>query len=354
MNISSKWLSVAILLIILLGIGVHGVNAQQTMSVNNTRVNLRSSPTVSSENILSTVPENTRVTVIQRRGSWYEVRLPDGQQGWISQWLLTPVSTGSPDHSAPQPQSQSQILTSRPKDAASVLPSPSQFVNTDNMILIPAGTYTVGSSEAEIQQVSAQWQAKIDMFTDEVAQEQIPVAEFYIDAYEVTNAQYYEFVKATRYPPPSYWHDGFYPAGTDNHPVTFVSWADAAAYAQWAGKRLPTNEEWEVAARGRNGNIFPWGASYDQQRVNLNYAQSGIAAVGSSADDVSAFGVYDLGGNVMEWTMTQYGQENDFFVVKGGSWVSEPFVARGANKTPSQVDYRLDHLGFRCAKSEGN
>ena len=277
MKRSAKWLRILIMLVFLVGMTGQLLNAQQLMQVNNTRVHLRSSPEVTSDNILSTVPENTRATVVQRRGAWYEVRLPNGQQGWISQWLLTPDTSGSPGESVAQPQT----LETRPKNAASVLPSPPQFVNIDDMIHIPAGTYIVGSSQAEIQRVSTQWNAKLDMFTDELTKEQVRVSDFYIDAYEVTNADYYEFVDATRYPPPPDWNDGFYKAGTDNHPVTFITWEDAAAYAQWAGKRLPTTEEWEVAARGRNGNLFPWGASCSTQNVNVKYAGSGIVLNGN-------------------------------------------------------------------------
>jgi formylglycine-generating enzyme required for sulfatase activity len=143
-----------------------------------------------------------------------------------------------------------------------------------------------------------------------------------------------------------------YPEGTGNHPVTFVSWDDADTYAKWAGKRLPTAEEWEVAARGLNGRIFPWGNAYEAQRVNVNHPDSGTVAVGSSPDDVSELKVYDLGGNVMEWTMTQYGNQKDVFVLKGSSWATKPFEARGANQTPGYAEYRLGHVGFRCAKSK--
>lgn len=357
MKVSTPFLKVIPLTMLLLAIGSgHAVLAQQIFIVSNTLVNLRSRPTTASDNVLATIPENTRVTAIQRRGAWYEVRLPDGREGWISQWLLTPDPSSvpaaviRPADTTPQPQATT--TATQPKNAASALPSPTQAGNLDDMIRIPAGTYIVGSSQSEIEQVSSQWNAKIDMFTDELERRQVTISEFLIDAHEVTNAEYYDFMEATRYPPPPHWTDGFYPAGTDTHPVTFITWDDAAAYAQWAGKRLPTNDEWEVASRGRAGNVFPWGASYSNQQVNLNYAQDGIAEVGSSRDDVSEFGVYDMGGNVMEWTMTQYGGDREFFVVKGGSWVSEPFVARGANQTPSHVDYRLDHLGFRCVKSQ--
>jgi len=335
------WYPVCIILAFLLGVSPQMLNAEQVLYVNNTRVNLRSSPTTSSDNILSTVPEDTPVTVVQRRGAWFEVRLPDGQQGWISQWVLT----------ARDMVVQSQPLTNQVNSPSSPLPAPPPPARTDDMVYIPAGTYIVGSSQAEIQQVSTQWDAKIDMFTDELEKEQVTVSGFYIDTYEVTNAEYREFVEATRYPPPPHWSDGAYPVGTDNYPVIFVSWEDAAAYAQWSGKRLPTAEEWEIAARGQDALTFPWGTSYARQKVNLNYTETGISPVGTSPEDVSEFGVYDMGGNVMEWTMTQYDNSRDFFVVKGGSWVSEPFVARGANRTPSHVEYRLDHLGFRCVKS---
>jgi formylglycine-generating enzyme required for sulfatase activity len=100
-----------------------------------------------------------------------------------------------------------------------------------------------------------------------------------------------------------------------------------------------------------NGHIFPWGNTYDQQHVNINTSQGGVMPVGSSPDDISEFKVYDMGGNVMEWTMTQYEGDKDYFILKGSSWATNPFEARGANQTPGHAEYRLGHIGFRCVKS---
>ena len=190
-----------------------------------------------------------------------------------------------------------------------------------------------------------------DVFVTEIPRKTITFRGFYIDQYEVTNAQYKEFVDDTLYPPPPHWENGLYSQNTENHPVTFVSWDDAHAYAEWAGKRLPTAAEWELAARGLQGQTFPWGATFDSQQVNINNLQEGTAPVGFYQDDVSAYNVYDMGGNVMEWTLTQYEGTKDFFILKGSSWSGRPYEARGANQTPAEAIYQLSHIGFRCVKS---
>lgn len=332
------WSVTVIVFTILQGVIGQPLSAEQILYVNNTKVNLRSSPTAGAKNVIATVPENTPVTVIQKQGTWYKVRLPDGQEGWISQWVLT-------SREAPTETQGRSIMQGQPDATAS---SPQQTIP---MIVIPGGDYIIGSDEAESQQAIQTWQAKPDMLTDEPDKAIVAVPGFSIDSYEVTNAQYKAFVDATRYPPPLHWKDGTYPSETGNQPVTFVSWDDARAYAEWAGKRLPTAEEWEVAARGKTGRIFSWGNTYSrQQQVNINTQYEGPVAVGSSSDDVSEFKVYDLGGNIMEWTMSPYPGAKDFYIVKGGAWFSLPFEARGANQTPAYAEYRLEHIGFRCVK----
>jgi formylglycine-generating enzyme required for sulfatase activity len=338
------WCIIWSFLLLFQGIGGGVFADEQVLYVNNTRVNLRSTPTTTSSNVIATVPENTKVVVLQQRGTWFQVRLPDGQQGWISKWVLTSRET----ESQPQPQPRS-LDTSPPSEAFSILPSPAG--DRGSMIFIPGGTYTIGSTENDIQMVVQRWGAKRDVLTDELEQEQITVSGFYIDPHEVTNAQYKAFVEATDYPPPPHWLDGMYLSETADEPVTYVSWDDATTYAQWAGKRLPTAEEWEIVSRGRAGRIFPWGNDYTEGKANINNPEGGPVAVGSFPEDISEFQVYDMGGNVMEWTMTQYGNTQDFFVVKGGAWLSQVFESRGSNRTPSHAEYRLSHLGFRCVKS---
>jgi formylglycine-generating enzyme required for sulfatase activity len=219
------------------------------------------------------------------------------------------------------------------------------------MIFNPAGTAIIGSDENEIESVAKTWDVPRDAFVTEVPRERITFRGFYIDQYEVTNAQYKEFVDDTLYPPPPHWEKGLYPPNRENHPVTFVSWDDAQAYAQWAGKRLPTAEEWEITARGLRGQMFPWGTTFDTQQVNIDNIQEGTSPGGFYQDDVSTYGVYDMGGNVMEWTLTQYEGTKDFFVLKGSSWRGKPYEARGANQTPGEAVYQLSHIGFRCVKS---
>lgn len=314
--------------------------AQQVVYVNNTRVNLRSGPTAAADNIVVTVPENTAVELLSRQGTWYQVRLPDGREGWISSWVLTPPAETPPDPSA------RGLLQKSLQEA-----STSRTLPLDAMVLIPGGAAIIGSDEQELVSLAQRWNVSMEMFQDEVPQTMVTVTSFYLDQYEVTNEQYKEFVEATRYPPPLHWTNGIYPEEIADHPVTYVSWEDAQAYAQWAGKRLPTAEEWEVAARGLHGQIYPWGAAYTSQQSNIGDLNDGPAPVGSHADDVSVYQIYDMGGNVMEWTMSAYQQQNDFFILKGSSWSGEPFEARGANNSPGQAIYQLGHIGFRCAKS---
>lgn len=329
---------VLLILVALQGLAGQPVNAEQIVYVKNTQVNMRSSPTTAAENIVATVPQDTPVVVSRKQGAWYYVRLPDGREGWISRWVLTSPET--------VPDMRGQELA---QGTRGVVPPSPEF--TEQMIYIPGGNAIVGSDENDLQQVIHTWNVQRDVLEDELPKQSISMPGFSIDQYEVTNAQYKQFVDATRYPPPLHWQNGMYPAGTGNHPVTCVSWDDAHAYAQWAGKRLPTAEEWEFAARGANGHTFPWGNTYDHQQVNINNSQGGVAPVGSHSDDVSEFKVYDMGGNVMEWTMTSYEGHKDFFILKGSSWATAPFEARGANQTPGHADYRLGHIGFRCVKT---
>ena len=314
--------------------------AEQILYVKNTFANVRSGPTAATDNILTTVPEDTPVEMISRQGSWYEVRLPDGREGWISSWVLT-----APEDT-PSALSGRSLLQGSSQEESRSRPLP-----RDSMILIPGGTAIIGSDEQEILTLARTWNVSVEMFRDETPRTMVTINSFYIDQYEVTNEQYKAFVEATRYPPPLHWENGMYSEGIADHPVTYVSWDDAQAYAQWAGKRLPTAEEWEAAARGLHGQPYPWGETFAGQQVNLGNLSGGPAPVGTHPDDMSVYQVYDMAGNVMEWTLTQYQGQKDFFILKGSSWSGDAFEARGANKTPGEAIYQLGHIGFRCAKS---
>ncbi|MBD3309414.1 SUMF1/EgtB/PvdO family nonheme iron enzyme [candidate division KSB3 bacterium] len=336
---------VVIVLLLVCGGGQRGLAEEQKMGyVANTQVNLRAQPTTTADNILATVPQDTPVVILARQGQWYQVRLPDGREGWMSKWVLTLRET-------PPTESRGRGLV-QPEQPETLEAGGAPTLPADTMIFIPGGTAVIGSDESEIALVEQTWGVSREVLTDELPSRMVQVAGFYLDPYEVTNAQYKEFVDATNYPPPLHWEGGLYPADSEDHPVTFVSWDDAQAYAQWAGKRLPTAEEWEVAARGLQGQMFPWGVTVEGQEVAIKTPDGGPVPVGSFPDDVSPYQIYDLGGNVMEWTQSQYEDTAGYFVLKGSSWNGEVFEARGANQTPGAAAYRLSDIGFRCARSE--
>ena len=231
------------------------------------------------------------------------------------------------------------------------------------MVLIPAGTFIMGSSNEEVEKVIKTYGNRGDFveydFKKEKPRRSVYVKAFYIDRYEVTNAQYKKFIDAADYPPPHHWHDGTFPPDKANHPVIDVNWSDAKAYAEWAGKRLPTEEEWEKAARGTDGRIYPWGDEFNQDKAGtaegilrlyltptdlLHYA----APVDEFKGDKSPYGVYDMAGNVMEWTDSWY-ERTEKKAVKGASWVHLGARARSAT-TDGVNPERFSHLlGFRCA-----
>jgi len=221
------------------------------------------------------------------------------------------------------------------------------------MILIPAGEFIMGSDSWE---------------EDERPLHKVYLEAFEIDRFEVTNEQFEAFVKATGYQTDaekagesSTWRS-YYTEGKGNHPVVKVTWNDAVAYCQWAGKRLPTEAEWEKAARGTEGNIYPWGNKWDPTRANTKASGiRGTTAVGSFPDGASPYGVMDMAGNVAEWvadwyqaypgstyTSPWFGEK--FRVIRGGGWFYDETLVRTSSRSASSVDLRNDDVGFRCAR----
>lgn len=225
------------------------------------------------------------------------------------------------------------------------------------MILIPAGPFVMGS----------------DMrLPDEGPQHTVMLPVYYIDKYEVTNLQYKKFNDATQRRSPQHFRNRTFPAGKADHPVTYVSWEDADAYCRWAGKRLPTDEEWEKAGRGTDGRMFPWGDEFDSSRANtpLRWAEIGqfgdTTPVGAFEGGVSPYGLYDMSGNVWEWTASwykaypgnttsseSYGER--YKTLKGGSWFDCSFYQCGIsapmfNRAFFAKKVKNDSFGFRCAK----
>ncbi|RMF89553.1 MAG: formylglycine-generating enzyme family protein, partial [Nitrospinota bacterium] len=134
------------------------------------------------------------------------------------------------------------------------------------MVLVPAGEFIMGSTSEDIDQLLQQFPStNRELFTHEMPQHRVYLDAFYIDKYEVTNRLYQRFVEATGHRKPEYWGDS--DLNGPEQPVVGVSWYDAKAYCEWAGKRLPTEAEWEKAARGTDGRTYPWGNEWDGRRA---------------------------------------------------------------------------------------
>lgn len=198
--------------------------------------------------------------------------------------------------------------------------------------------------------------------------ERVIVGDFSIAETEVTNAQYAEFVRDAKYPAPPNWKNGEIPAGRENFPVTNVSWTDAVEFCKWKERkagfpvRLPTEAEWELAARGREGNKYPWGKEWNAEAAASKEKGGKIASVKSFSLNRSPFGVYDMLGNVWEWTLDKVGKTErkadedvekavetgkSLRIVKGGS------AAEESSELSAQLRYQIpettkdETVGFR-------
>ncbi|WP_202235019.1 formylglycine-generating enzyme family protein [Actinacidiphila reveromycinica] len=173
---------------------------------------------------------------------------------------------------------------------------------------------------------------------------------FSIDVFPVTNSDYAGFVAATGHQPPQHWPKGKCPDTLFDHPVTYVTWRDAASYASWTGKELPTARQWEKAARGTHGATYPWGNQPTPAKCNSRESNVGSTTpVSRFHSGVSPYGVYDLCGNTWEWTRTRTGPGR--YELKAGAFTS-PF----SRTTPSAFNDAAttmldDDTGFRCCTS---
>ena len=204
---------------------------------------------------------------------------------------------------------------------------------------------------------------------DELPAHTVDVPAFELSATPVTNAVYARFVAEAGAEPPPHWAGGRPPAGLGDHPVTFVDWFAARACCAWAGGRLPTEAEWEKAARGTDGRIYPWGSDEDATRaaVGLGLKRGATRPVDRNPAGASPYGVLELAGNVWEWVSTAYapypydaadGREDARAaaerVLRGGSYASASLTAaRCAARSRSDPSRRQSHIGFRVARSPG-
>jgi len=233
---------------------------------------------------------------------------------------------------------------------------PNEIDYNGPMMLVAAGEFVMGDDTHN---------------ADEKPAHKLTLPDFYIDKFEVTNDQYKKFCDATKHPRPTnpWWDNDYF--GKGNMPVVGVNFADASAYAAWAGKRLPTEQEWEKAASwGPNATkkrSWPWGDDNDASRATLNTDHP--ATAGSKPDGASAYGVQDLAGNVMEWVDAFYqaypnstasdpnfGTNNR--VVRGGNFHSDIDAARTSQRFYAPADFTVAQkkerswlIGFRCAVS---
>ncbi|MEE8185157.1 MAG: SUMF1/EgtB/PvdO family nonheme iron enzyme [Thermodesulfobacteriota bacterium] len=236
-----------------------------------------------------------------------------------------------------------------------------------DMVLVPAGEFIMGSNEVDREAKAIQYGEKKPRYANERPERNVYLDSFYIDKYEVTITEYKEFVNSTGWEVPEYWR--FLPQLSEmgTYPVSEVSWYSAEAYCQWRGKRLPAEAEWEKAARGRDGRRFPWGNDFNPERANGVELRDSPLPVGSFESGKSPYGVYDMAGNVAEWTADWYkrypGNEyNDLYygaelkVTRGGSWGSDHYAMEYYMRSSdrSQLvspDEKYIDIGFRCAKN---
>jgi formylglycine-generating enzyme required for sulfatase activity len=229
--------------------------------------------------------------------------------------------------------------------------NPSRLVSKKDhaeMILIPGGPFVFGMSQKEIQNLLKKHKLPwAEIYADELPTQLKQVAAFYIDRYEVTNAQYEQFLKETGHREPKYWRRQL--LNGKRQPVVGVGWVDAAAYAKWAGRRLPTEEEWEKAARGTDGRAWPWGnvpnnALYNG-RTQANGAPLNVGSFPPSGDSV--YGVSDMAGNV--WEMTSGIWQGSSKSMRGGSFLNPVGEVRVTVRwAASDQDRGAVWLGFRC------
>lgn len=269
---------------------------------------------------------------------------------------------------------------------AAPLPPASGLDGYSSMAKVEAGEFRRGSQFEETKEyleLCQKWDKSCELwwFEDEFPQKKIFLDSYWIDMYEVTNAQYLEFVKATGHRPAlddscltekcregNLWEGDSFPPIIRNQPVVQVSWYDAYTYCQWRGKRLPSEAEWEKAARGLANNIYPWGSAPPKGRATFQRKWRGVFTmtdVGSYPHGVSMYGVYDMAGNVWEWVDDWYHfkyyslgrkynphgpADGEFKVVRGGAWVNYPNALRSAFRRWSRPEVRFNDTGFRCAK----
>jgi formylglycine-generating enzyme required for sulfatase activity len=262
--------------------------------------------------------------------------------------------------------------------------------DSSDMVEVPGGSFLMGVDKAvnvDIEKMSQRKKLRYlvsrEAFHDEGPAHNIIVDAFLIDKYETSNKKYAEFLKATGHPAPAYWDDR--KRNKAEQPVSGVNWYDANAFCSWANKRLPTEAEWEKAAKGPEGLKYPWGDKLDDTKANFGRKQEFTANVDAYPDGKSGYGAYNMAGNVFEWVQDWYdpnyyktntnsinptGPDEGVFlsatgtyvdriatgkkrVIRGGSWYAPALSVTNTHRfwnDPMNNSYGVG-LGFRCARS---
>ncbi len=237
------------------------------------------------------------------------------------------------------------------------------------MILIPAGPFLMGSN---------------DGLPNERPEHTVTLSAYYIDQFEVTAGRYQKFIESAKRHVPPTWDDEAAQALSD-YPAVGMSWTDAVAYCKWAGRRLPTEAEWEKAARGTDGRRYPWGhmqpfvdiANYNRglwvsEAVTLVPVNSGLEGMsvrhGLKEGGKSSYGLFHMAGNAAEWVADWYDREyyqkspdknptgsatGEKRVIRGGSWADLPIALRVTARFSAEPDFEDRTIGFRCAMDAG-
>jgi sulfatase modifying factor 1 len=289
------------------------------------------------------------------------------------------------------------------------LPDPPQRIWWEKaqmeLCLVPAGEFLMGISLEEAHAWHRACGGLLEVYADATPRRTVTLPAYYIGRTVVTNAQYAQFVRATGHAVPfvdARWAEPYNwdqerqvpPRGKEDHPVTLISWEDAMAYCEWAGLRLPTEAEWEKAARGTDERHYPWGDVWDSQRCNSAERIAGRALLSYDAwrqwwndlmeldpvernrDTTTSVGTYspagdspygcaDMAGNVWEWCAdwyqgypettcyrSRFGETQR--VLRGGAWFSQRYAVRTAWRSGDDPARRVDSRGFRCCMRGGD
>lgn len=249
-------------------------------------------------------------------------------------------------------------------------------IRIPNLITIPGGEFLMGTGDSDVihlQLKESDWAYEWydnDMFSNEQPQHRVKLKKYQISQFTITNIEYHAFVWDTGHRLPRGWQGFTYPHEEGDRPVTGITKSDAETYIDWINQkthskyRLPTEAEWEMAARGTDGRIFPWGNTFDPWRCNtaegMKKETTSVGFYSPGGDSI--YGVSDMVGNVWEWTSTilkpypyreDDGRENknsgERYVIRGGAWYYSRKLARCACREGMHTDQFSDFIGFRLA-----